>query len=178
MLLYLVKHPTADFYIMPGMSPPVDATSDMGMKELEALKRYTKVIAEPMKGLKSDKSEVRAETAASLVMKYRAYPDFGGEMAVAEVAIPADENKLILDALAEADWVRAQGPNGLNTYQPTPMQAVLQLYLSEKDGWIPPMMKPGDNYYAIHKAAFVKWRTGPGKDYVIKKVVPTTKPKK
>lgn len=171
MLLFLVKHPSADFYMMPRMSPPVDITNDAGKKELEAVKKVTAVLADPMKGLKSDKADVRAETAAALVMKYRTHPDFGG--AVDQVPINADESKLILKALAEADWKQVRpAPGAMN-----PMQAFSQLGLTNKDGWTPPKFvrpqpgQPPADFGAIQKEAFVKWLDGPGKDYVIKKIV-------
>jgi len=174
MLFFLVKHPSADFYVMPGMSPPVDATTDAGKKEVEAVKKVTAVLADPMKGLKSDKADVRAETAATMVMKYRSYPDFGAAE-VEQVAINADESKLILKAIAESDWKQVRpgpGAAGMN-----PMNAFYQLGLTDKDGWKQPAFpqpQPGQppvDFAAIQKEAFVKWLAGPGKDYVIKKVV-------
>ena len=148
-----------------------------GKKELEAVKKVTTVIAEPMKGLKSDKAEVRAETAAIMVMKYRSYPEFATE--VDQVAINADESKLILKGLAEADWgqlgVIRPIPGGAT--MPTALQAFSQLVLTDKDGWKPPVFprpQPGQppvDFGAIQKKAFVDWLAGAGKDYVIKKVV-------
>lgn len=172
MLFFLTKHPKADFYIMPGMSPPVDVKSDAGKKELDEVKKVTELLADPMKGLKSEKAEVRAETAAALVMKYRAYPEFGGD--VDQVAIGADESKLILRAIAGADWKAVRpGPGGMNA-----LAAFYSLGLNEQDGWKPPALpkvqpgQPRPDFNAIQKAAFVKWLDGPGKDYVIKKLVP------
>jgi hypothetical protein len=150
----------------------VDVTTDAGKKELESVKKVTELLAEPTKGLKSDKADVRAETAALLVMKYRSYPAFGGE--VDQVPIGAEESKLILKALADADWKAVRpGPGATN-----PMQAFYQLGLTDKDGWKPPVFppqKPGQppvDFVGVQKEAFVKWLAGPGKDYQIKKVVP------
>jgi hypothetical protein len=175
LLLFLTKHPNGDFYIIPGMSPPVELTNDNAKKELEAVKKITAALADPMKGLKSDKPEVRAETAAAMVMKYRAYPDFGGE--VDQVAVNADESKLILKGLAEGEWSNNfRGPNtatGLSA-----MQAFYSLGLTVKDGWVQPQIAPQPpgappiDFGAVMKDAYVKWLDGPGKNYVIKKVVP------
>jgi hypothetical protein len=170
MLFFLGKHSSADFYVMPGMSPPVDVTTDAGKKEVEAVKRVTELLADPMKGLKSDKADVRAETAAVMVLKYRSYPDSGGE--TEQVAIGADESKLILKAIAEADWKSVQTNPGM----PNALQAFAQLRLTDKDGWKQPVFPkaaPGQpvDFAAIQKDAFVKWLAGPGKDYQIKKVV-------
>jgi hypothetical protein len=94
---------------------------------------------------------------------------------VEQTPIPADESKLILKGLTEADWAKFDrtAPNG--------MQAFYSLGVTEKDGWTPPKavpVKPGEpapNYNILAKAAFVKWLEGPGKDYRIKKLVPKGK---
>jgi hypothetical protein len=170
LLLFLTKHPSADFYIMPGFNPPIDVTTAEGKKALEEVKKVTAVLADPMKGLKSDKAEARAETAIVMVTKYRAYPQLGG--ATEQVAIGAEESKLILKGLAEAEWTGARfgGP-------PNAFMAFNSLGLTEKDGWIPPVVvnvpgQPGPDYAAVNKDAFTKWLAGAGKDYRIKKVVP------
>lgn len=170
LLFFLTKHPHADFYVMPGFgAAPIDVTTPEGKKQLEEVGRVTAVLADPMKALKGDKADARAEAAAVMVMKYRAYPAFGGE--TEQVAIGADESKLILAALAEGDWKNARfgGP-------PSPLLAFNQLGLTEKDGWIPPVIvsapgQPGPDYAAVQKDAFAKWLAGPGKGYQIKKVV-------
>jgi len=169
-IFFLAKHPTADFYVIPGMNAPFDTATPEGKKTLEEVKAVTATLADPMKGLKSDKADVRGETAAILVTKYRAYPTFGGE--IEEVALPADESKLILKALAEGNWqaTRFGGP-------PNPFMAFNQLGLNEKDGWVQPIIvnvpgQPGPDYAVVMKDAFGKWLDGAGKDYKIKKVVP------
>jgi hypothetical protein len=168
-LVFLVKHPTADFYVMPSRFLPVDVSGDAGKKELATVKRFAEVLADPMKGLKSDKAEVRAETAALLVAKYRTYPQTGAK--VEEVAVPADESNLILRGLAEGDWTGRIDP------RPNALTAFYHLGLTAKDGWAEPVFpkpKPGEvvDFNAIQKAAVVKWLDGPGKNYQIKKFVP------
>ena len=179
LLFFLSKHPSGDFYVMPGMSPPVEVKDENGKKELEAVKKVTTILADPMKGLKSDKANVRGETAAIMVMKYRSYPEFGGE--VDQVAIDADESKLILKALVEAEWSQNIRPVPGGAATPNALQAFYQLGLNEKDGWKQPVFpkpKPGQppvDFAAIQKKAFVDWLAGAGKDYVVKKIV--AKPK-
>jgi hypothetical protein len=178
LLLFVSKHPSADFYIFTGMSPPVDLKDEQGKKDLEAVKKVTAVLTDPMKGLKSDKAEVRAETAAVVITKYRSYPDFGGE--VDQVAVPADESKLLLKGLTDADWSN-QGlrPGVGNT--PNALQAFYSLGLTPKDGWVPPAIAPQPpgtppiDFAAVQKDAFIKWLDGPGKNYQIKKIVPKKK---
>ncbi|MDY3559849.1 hypothetical protein R5W23_001021 [Gemmata sp. JC673] len=176
MLFFLTKHPSADFYIIPNMSLPVDIKTDAGKKELEAVKKVTGVLADPMKALKSDKAETRLLAATTMVTKYRSYPDFGGE--VEQAAIPADESKLILKALVEADWSNKVRPAPGADVFANPINAFYQLGLSEQDGWAQPAFprpQPGQppvDFNALTKEAFVKWLDGPGKDYRVKKLVP------
>ena len=170
LLFFLTKHPSADFYLMPGFDAPVDITTDAGKKTLEEVKKVTTVLADPMKALKSDKAEVRGEAAAVMVMKYRAYPQFGGQ--TEQVAIGADESKLILNALAEGEWKVARFGGSPNAFT-----AFNSLGLTEKDGWIAPVIgtipgQPAPDYAAVYKDAFTKWLAGAGKGYQIKKVVP------
>ena len=176
MVFFLTKHPTADFYVIPAMNFPIDIKTDAGKKSLEEVKKVTAVLADPMKGLKSEKADVRTETAVLMVTRYRAYPQTGGE--VDQVAIGADESKLILKALAEGDWSQKNVRPGPGAFTPNALQAFYQLGLTDKDGWKQPVFpqpKPGQppvDFAAIQKEAFVKWLAGAGKDYQIKKVVP------
>jgi hypothetical protein len=174
MLFFLAKHPSGEFYVMPGMSPPVDVKTEAGKKDLESVKKIAAVIADPMKGLKSDKADMRAEAATIMAMKYRAYPEGAAE--VDQVAIDADESKLILKGLAEGNWSNNIRPiPGGGT--PNALQAFYSLGLNERDGWKAPVFprpQPGQppvDFGAIQKKAFTEWLDGPGKDYVIKKMV-------
>ena len=175
-LLFLSKHPAADFYVIPSMSLPVDVKTDTGKQELGAVKKVTEVLADPMKHLKSDKADVRLLTATTMVTRYRAYPDAGGE--VSEAPIGAEESKLILKALVEGDWSNKVRPGRGGDLAANPITAFYQLGLSDADGWKQPMFprpQPGQppvDFNALVKAEFVKWLDGPGKEYRIKKLVP------
>jgi hypothetical protein len=177
-LFFLAKHPKADFYVLAPMAPPVDIKTDDGKKQLDVVTKALAAVAEPLKGLKSDKAEVRLDTATKLVTRYRGFPLFAAE--TEQVAIPAEESKLILKTLADADWKVANGPIGGPVDGPlvrpaNPYMAFAQLGLTDKDGFVQPMpqQQPGVpvDYVALQKEAFTKWLAGPGKDYVIKKVV-------
>jgi hypothetical protein len=157
-LLYLTKHPTADFYVMPYVYLPADIGTPAGKQELEEAKKFAAILADPMKGLKSDKAEVRAETAWFLLAKYHSYPVLGGE--VEEVSIGAEESRLILKAIADGDWSQMNA-----------IAAFYKLGLTDKNGWKEPVVKPAQNYITLTNEAFVKWLDGPGKDYQIKKYV-------
>jgi hypothetical protein len=166
-LFFLTRHPSGQFHAMHPTSPPIELKGDEGKKQLEAVKKALTTLADPMKGLKSDKAEVRYETAALLLTKYRAYPDFGGE--VAPQPVPAEESRLILSGLAAGDWTKftPDGPNGPQTFY--------TLGLTEADGWKLPVVPPGQNPNQVIQDAFVQWLAGPGKDYRVKRNVPKRK---
>ena len=171
LLLILNKHPHADFYIPAGFGAPSDLTTDAGKKALEEVKAVSAVLADPLKALTSDKAEARASAAAIVVMKYRSRAPFGE---AEEVAVGAEESKLILKALVEGEWKAALRFDAM----PGPFAASYQLNLTNKDGWIEPVIAPSPpgvpqpDFAAIRKDAFTKWLAGPGKDYQIKKFVP------
>jgi hypothetical protein len=173
MLFFLTKYPNGDFYVMPAMSPPLEVKGEAGKKELEAVKKIAETIADPMKGLKSDMAAVRAETAAIMVMKYRSYPEVAGE--VEQAAINAEESKLILRALSEAEWTQNVRPGFAS--MPTAYVAFLNLGLNEQDGWKQPAVpraqpgQPQPDFAAIQKSAFTDWLAGAGTEYVVKKFV-------
>ncbi|HVL13016.1 MAG TPA: hypothetical protein VM529_10655, partial [Gemmata sp.] len=118
--------------------------------------------------------ETRAETAAILLIRHRSCPGLVAE--TESVAIPAEENRLILRGLAESDW-RYQGPRPLGTYAPLASLAFMHLGLTEKDGWVEPVVvnnpgTPPPDRGVVVGDAFAQWLDGPGKDYKVKKLVP------
>lgn len=166
-VFFLSKHASGDFYVMPNMSPPIAGGTDEAKKEVEKIKKVMDALADPMKGLKSDKADERYLTASSLVTKYRAFPDRGGGSKPA--LVPLDESQLILKALLDSDWTKfgPDVPNGATVFA--------SLGLTDKDGWqqpkLPPVRagQPPQNYQAAVKTAFATWLDGPGKTYQIKK---------
>ena len=153
---------------------PPGGPEDADEAETAAAAKLPPVLADPMKALKSDKPEARAEAAAILLIKYRSYPALATETEA--VAIDAAESKLILKGLAEADW-RYQAPRSPVAYGPLPHLAFRHLGLNEKDGWVPPVVAPPQpgmlpvDPGVIIGDAFGQWFDGPGKNYVIKKIV-------
>lgn len=166
-LYFLTKHPTAAFHVISPMFPPVDAAADNYKTELETVKRALAVLADPTKHLKTEKAEDRFFAAAVMVVKYRSYPEGGGD--VDQVKVSAEESRMILKALADApDWSRAE-------YFPmTPTQVFYMLALSQPDGWKNPTLRPGvpEDLNKVTKEAFAAWLDGPGKDYRIRAMVP------
>lgn len=161
---FLTKHPSGEFYTITQTMTPLDSKAENYKAQTELIAKAAAVLADPMKALKSDKPADRYFAAMVLVTKYRAYPDFGGEMDT--VKIPAEESKLILQGLAEGDW-KKYDPDTVNG-----MQTFYQLGLTDKDGWKPLQPKPGADFADTTKEAFTAWLAGPGKDYQISKLVP------
>jgi hypothetical protein len=101
-------------------------------KEVEETKKYVKMLADPKASLKAEKAEDRLTAAALLIAQYRTQR-FGGNMPKTE-AVDAEISKLILTALAEADW-KAFVP----VARSNPQSLFMQLGVTEKDGFNPPM---------------------------------------
>lgn len=163
-LFFLTKHHGGDFYVITGMLAPVLTAAPDYKDQVALAKQAAAVLADPAKALKTEKPADRTFAANVLVNKYRAHPE-GGEVGTARV--PADESALVLKALAAADW--KGDPNGrpdLNAFQSFSL-----LGLTEKDGWKPPVVKPGEDFIGKTKEAFVTWLDGPGKGYQINKLV-------
>lgn len=167
-LFFLVKHHDGGFHAIPYMTPPVDLKAEGAKAQTESVKKVLAVVADPTKALKADKLEDRTFAALALVTKYRSPTE--GVREVAPVAIPADESKLILTALAAGEW--KPDPRGGRFNATT---AFFQLGLTEADGWKSPVAKPGEDFHEALRQAFAKWTEGAGKDYRIKKLVPKTK---
>jgi hypothetical protein len=132
--VFLKKHHEGDFYVASAYYDVIDKKSPNFEKEVEQAKKCAKALADPKASLKSKDADERALTAGMLVMRYRVRP-LGN---VKEEPIDADQSKMILKVLAEADWSK---PFSRDTV--TPQTAFAQLGLTDKDGWKPPMFVPG-----------------------------------
>lgn len=170
-LLFLSKHPTEGFYVMPARTPAVSAKDDEAYKKAVAeVKKVAAVVADPVAALKAEKAADRGAAAALLLGRYRARPQGGFD----EVELSAEESRLLLKGLADADWTSTP-PDGTS-----PLAAFLSLRLTEKEGWKPSggaspssiRAGGGADVYAEWKKAFAVWIDGPGKDYRVKKLVP------
>lgn len=130
--LFLTRHPVETFYIMPDFYGAIDAKSPNGEKEVELAKRTAKLLADPMAGLKSKDADDRLITASALILRYRMQRP---GVTTKQEDVPADESKLILQTLGEADWTKMNPTLG---YMATPQQLFLHLGLQPKDGWTQP----------------------------------------
>jgi hypothetical protein len=138
-LFYLSKHPTGDFLTVNGQFDFIPGQNkDEVEKEIAEAKHAIKLMDNPMEGLKSKDQKDRYLTAALLITKYRT-PHAGSNKTE---KISAEESKLILQALAEADW-KAQpiggGIKGRPGFDPMgPMNLFGMLGVTQQDGFTPP----------------------------------------
>jgi hypothetical protein len=138
--LFLTKHPDVDFYIATGTAADVinKKDNDAFDKTLDEVKSAVKLTADPMEALKGKSAEDRTTVAEMLISRYRMpRPMTTGEKTE---KIDAEESKLILQALADADWTEKNpGPRrpGLG-FPLSPQNSFFQLNLTEKEGWKPP----------------------------------------
>jgi hypothetical protein len=131
-------------------------------KQLASIKRYAKLLEDPAAGLKAKERDDRFTTAGLLILRYRAV--FGADKTE---PIDAEQSKLILQALAEADW-KPEGPR-VPTQERTQMTPAALFQLvgpAAKDGWTPPA-----NFQEFTTAA-QKWLKEHAATYRIQRFVP------
>jgi hypothetical protein len=157
-LFYLSKHFQEDFFIA-GRFFDFVSSEILAFEQEAALCRYAmKVGGDPAKGLQAKDAQDRLLAAALLLQQYRI---FRGGLAKTE-PIDARESKLILTALADADW-NQDGPIH-------PWGLFKQLGLTAKDGWtLPRNAKRAADFYQAAQA----WLREHAATYRIQRVVVT-----
>jgi hypothetical protein len=132
--LFLSRHAQGgDFYVAPMYYDFIDPKNANFAKDKEEIEKAAKLLANPMAGLESKNATERFDTAALLVVKYR-MPKIGTP-ATKQEPIDAKESKLILEAIAGADWtIQPMMPFAL-----TPQTVFFRLGLTDKEGWKQPM---------------------------------------
>lgn len=137
-LLILMKHPAkkgayvlANYYdavavldkkAFPNFKPRIDPIAEA--------KRAVQALRSPLTSLKAKKAEDRLFAASVLLTRYKT-PAAGSTKTE---PVPAAESKLILDALAGADWSAPDAGAGWGS----PHALFYQLGLTAKDGWSQP----------------------------------------
>jgi hypothetical protein len=168
-LFYLRKHHDESFYIAPMdyVWLPIDKREDSYAKDLELTRRCVKLWEDPMAGLKAKDAEDRLLSAGMLITRYRHYQL--GICGPETEPIPADESKLILNILADADWPTKLAPGSSIPFEATPGWLFSQLDVSFKDGWTSP-----DGDTAVLYAAAKQWVKAHANTYRIQRFVPVT----
>jgi hypothetical protein len=133
--LFLVKHPTEDFYIGQNYYDILGKTDGTFDKDMEEIKRCVKLLADPSAGLKAKSADDRFVTAAMLVTRYRTQRSGAAKTE----PIDAEQSKQILLTLADADWTPPKvGVIGRAAIPLNAQGLFFQLGLTEKDGWSVP----------------------------------------
>jgi len=123
---FLVKHPTEAFFVLVAVPDVVSKSSPDFEKYSKLVTKCAKSLDDPENGLKSKEASERLLAASLLVTHYRQPKFLGGK----QEEIDADESKLILQAMAEADWTKTDTETGVN-----PVNMFVQLGATAKDGW-------------------------------------------
>ncbi len=172
-IFFLQKHPgSASYYTVPPGYTPINAKAENYKDELAKVKVTTEAFADPVKALKAEKLDARLTAAGAIVAKYRQNPT--GQSV--ETLIPAEETKLILKALLEADWIVADAPGVGFDYQASGpgIAGLLGLYPGA-NGVGTFQQKPGESYNGKWKDAVKAWHEKNGDKFEIKKFVPKVK---
>jgi len=119
-IFFLVPHsPGSTIMRIPAGFEPVPASVEKYKDELAKVTAVAATVADPIKALKTEKLEDRQAAVSILGQKYRRGSLDGVESV--EVALPAEETKLILATILEADWAAAERrpQQGFVDYQST-----------------------------------------------------------
>jgi hypothetical protein len=131
-LFFARKHPDRkNTYVADMFEAYVSSRDNASFKaQVTEAKEAAALLANPMKALKSKDAAERGLAAFLLVTRYKT--PVAGSMKTE--AVPAEESKLILEALADGDW-KGGGRGG---YQMNPQNAFHMLGATAGDGWTPP----------------------------------------
>jgi hypothetical protein len=158
--LLLTKHPTENFYVLTNTFQVFDKKNETFDKEVEQVKKLSKLLDDADKSLKSKDRDEKFLTATMLVTKYRTQP-IGPEPKKED--IDAAQSKAILEALADADFNKQypelQGWNAMTVFY--------RLGLTDKDGWKPPQNATQEQVIETAK----KWLKDNAGSYRIQKFV-------
>lgn len=131
--LFLTPHFEETFFLMPGLYDAVNKQNNPNYdKEVGLLKRAGKLLDDPKASLKAKDPEDRLMTVAMLLTQYRTPKGNVGPKPRME-PVDAELSKLILEALADADWT-ARNPQT----QLSAQMYFYQLGVTAKDGWTQP----------------------------------------
>jgi uncharacterized protein (TIGR03067 family) len=141
-MCFLRKHPQGNFYVNFAFFGGFLSSSDPPefTKNLENARRLNKVLTHPLEALKAENASNRFLAATMLVTRYRL--SWLKDPKLPEKAIDAEESKLILKTLAEADWSDDTEALAPSKYPSHPYQVFLQLGVTKASGYDPPTKSP------------------------------------
>jgi hypothetical protein len=160
---FLTKHEAADFFVASGQLNFVNKNDANFGKDIALIKRCTKILEDPNAALKAKDVEDRFLAAAMLVARYRTRKSASAKTE----PIEATQSKLILQALAAADWTPSPDFTRLS-----PLMVLNRLPLTAKDGWAPPPPTEAKAYAAYAQ----QWLKDHAQSYRIQKFVTEQNP--
>jgi len=133
---FLTRHPGASFFVQ-GFDfldfPILKTGNSTFFQSVGSFRRMARLFENPVAGLRSSKQEDRLLTAALVILSCRTFRPQVHAGADKTEPIDALTNKLVLRALAEADWSKR-----IEDFRTAPGQLFNDLGLTTKDGWKPP----------------------------------------
>jgi len=129
----LAPHHDGDFYVLVNNAAPLLKKDEGYAKELESIKKIAASIDDPVTALKAKDKADRIAAAQTILTRYRGRPVAGKFV---EEDVPAEENKLLVQAVTEMTWI----PEG-NDYTKPSRSAVWYFLQAEKLGFKPPVFK-------------------------------------
>jgi hypothetical protein len=175
-VFFLSRHPNAPpHHHIPRGAVPLNPLDTDYKDHLAAVKRVGAVVADPVPALKAKAAADRYDAAVALVYRYRfAF----GNMPAEEVAVPAEETKLLLAAIAEFDWAEFDkpfvpgAPPRDYTKQPNDLLTLLGIHQGGDTGFPKVQVNPGQGMFAAYRQTYREWLDGPGGKFVVTKRVP------
>jgi len=165
-LLFLKKHHQGDFYVKFALFSDIPRGAPEFAKTVEDARKLIKIVDKPAAALKADNASNRYLAVAMLIGKFRP-PAVKGQPQQEEPIDP-EVSKLLLRALAEADWKYDKDWSGV--YPPHPYDLFQQLGVTKADGYQPPT---GDMRDTL--AATQKWLVDNQGKYKVKGLTPKSK---
>ncbi|MBL8797349.1 MAG: hypothetical protein JNM56_25835 [Planctomycetia bacterium] len=162
--LILQPHHKETFFVAPRSYEAIRKQNNANFdKEAALIERCFKLLENPDASLKSKDAEDRLLTAGMLLTRYKMTGRGvrAGEPAQKTEPIDATQNKLILEALASADWTKRDPAAFIS-----PAQVFGYLQLTDKDGW-----KQPQNFNEMPAAA-QKWLKDHAATHRIQRFVP------
>jgi hypothetical protein len=168
-LFFLKKHHQEDFYVnfafFNGFIP--SGTPEFA-QDLEVARKLANILHDPAAALKVGNASNRYLAVAMLIRKFRP-PVVKGQQQKEE-PIDAGVSKLLLKALAEADWKYDWDRLSAQVYPAHPYHVFQQLGVTKADGYEPPTSDERDTL-----AATQQWLRDNQEKYTVKRLTPQSK---
>jgi hypothetical protein len=147
---FLSKFGQSDFMQMPPLCQYIDKRAGDFDKQVALARKTVGVISDPIKALKAKEESDRFQAAAIMLQKYNAIPA-GATGQMVRKPIGAEESKLILAAIRDADWSKTDDA------MMNPLAVFQRLGLQPKDGFTYPRVQPGQDFNQVMQDAAKKW---------------------